>query len=208
MIDAYSKSLGERKHIYRILLIMFLLVFEANLPRRGGGFCSSQRPFSFIIDSLRHHYALLVQNLLVLPQGVYRYQCYCHSFSFFVSSPVNKEASRLREASHVQCKDMRLATPLGMLRFTDTGIHRHGSHIVIVSRQDSVSTSLRDGIMNSGHPEPSRRDTRSCSGCRLPLRSRASYAHFPHRSATPRPRDSRAYAPRRTALRTSLRGLP
>ena len=62
MIDAYSKSPGERKHIYRILLIMFLLVFEANVPRRGGGFCSSQRPFSFIIDSLRHHYALLAPD--------------------------------------------------------------------------------------------------------------------------------------------------
>jgi hypothetical protein len=65
-----------------------------------------------------------------------------------MSSPVTKEASRLREASHVQYRDMRLATPLGMLRFTDAGIHRHGSHIVIVSRQDFVSTSLRDGIMN------------------------------------------------------------
>jgi len=30
MINAYSKSLGECKHIYQILLIMFLLVFEAN----------------------------------------------------------------------------------------------------------------------------------------------------------------------------------
>src|SRR5664280_2811206 len=101
-------------------------------------------PHQIALDS----HQVLVQNLLVLPQSIYGYQCYCHSFSFFVSSPVTKEASRLREASHVQCKDMRLATPLGMLRFTNTGIHRHGSHIVIVSRQDFVSTSLRDGIMN------------------------------------------------------------
>ena len=103
-------------------------------------------PHQIALDS----HQVLVQNLLVLPQGVYGYQCYCHSFSFFVSSPVTKEASRLREASHVQYRDMRLATPLGMLRFTDAGIRRHGSHIVIVSRQDFVSTSLRDGIMNSG----------------------------------------------------------
>jgi len=101
-------------------------------------------PYQIALDS----HQVLVQDLLVLPQSVYRYQCYCHSFSFFVSSPVTKEASRLREASHGQGTNIRLATPLVMLRFTDAGIHRHGSHIVIVSRQDFVSTSLRDGIMN------------------------------------------------------------
>ena len=41
---------------------------------------------------------VLVQNLLVLPQGVYGYQRYCHSFSFPVSSPVAKKASHFQES--------------------------------------------------------------------------------------------------------------
>jgi hypothetical protein len=94
-------------------------------------------PHQIALDS----HQVLVQNLLVLSQGVYGYQCYCHSFSFFVSSPVTKEASRLREASHVQCMNIRLTTPLGMLCFTDAGVHRNSCHTVIVSRQDSASTS-------------------------------------------------------------------
>src|SRR5664279_2752953 len=98
-------------------------------------------PHQIALDS----HQVLVQDLLVLPQGAYGYQGYCHSFSFSVSSPVTKEASRLREASHVQCTNIRLATPLVRLRFTDAGVHRHSCHTVIVSRRDAASTSYHDG---------------------------------------------------------------